>query len=150
MKHRYIVFAFLSVVALAGCGGSIEGKLVGKWKGGVRMARDLTPNRATRDKLATISLEFKADKTFEMNMGMPMEGTWSVDAKQVTLVATKVGGMSIEEAKKQAEKMGAKAEDADKPLILELSADGQELTIASGQAPMDTSTFSFKKETDAS
>ncbi|MBI3744825.1 MAG: hypothetical protein HY261_11160, partial [Chloroflexi bacterium] len=69
MKHLGIVTALLLAlaVALAGCGGSMEAKLVGKWKGTANLPKDKAndPMAAmAQAMLANISLELKKDKTF--------------------------------------------------------------------------------------
>lgn len=91
---KILAALLLSIFVLAGCGGSLEQKVVGTWKfdaaktqiGDAKM--DETEKKMMMSILETITLEVKADKTFTMNVIMPIEGKWSLAGSKLTLTPT--------------------------------------------------------------
>lgn len=152
--HRgLLAFAVLAVLMLAGCNGNREAALAGTWKidasalkipepkggnaqqqAGIAMAKQM---------MANASIEIKADKTFAMSMGVPMEGTWAFDdaASTVSLTMTKMMGMDIA-------KMPNMNQSAREPLLCQLSADGKQLSVQpkAGQPNPAGSAMTFIKQ----
>jgi hypothetical protein len=131
----------LAAVLLAGCstGGSIDDKVVGKWKGEMKMpeTKKGDPSAAFAKAFAgmlSMDVELKKDKTFAMTtMSIPVEGNWTATgADTLELKPTKVMGMTMDEAKKEAEKKSpgtTMTANSEKPMNLKLSADGKTLTL---------------------
>ncbi|MBI1757437.1 MAG: hypothetical protein HYR64_10060 [Fimbriimonas ginsengisoli] len=149
-----IALSFAVALVLAACGPALETKLVGKWKGDLKLTKEQASNPGFQALIGLLSLNLAADKTFKMDMGAPMEGKWALDGKQIKLTMLKMGGKSVDEIKSGLAKAGKakEAEDFSKPLVLNLSDDATELTIAPEQAKQmgPLSSMSFKKQAGGS
>ena len=129
MKHLTLAFLLGCALVMAGCNSG--GRIVGKWTGSLGAGADTTsPGAQMASKmLGALSLEFKSDHTFSMTMMFPFEGTWTQSGSTVTMTMTKAMGMDVSELKKMsASQGGAASSEADKPMVLTLSSDGQTLT----------------------
>lgn len=126
------LLALLTCFFLVGCHKG--GDIVGKWTGAITppagKANDPGAEMAKK-MLGDISLELKADKTYNMTMIFPIEGTWEQSGSTVTLKMTKMMGQDIATLKKTAESQGKSSQDVDKPLVLTVSADGRSMTGSS-------------------
>lgn len=131
MKWRWANLMVLALLMLAGCGKNREAQLVGKWKADTNsMTPPVTnPNdpqakamaRMMEGMMKNVSLEFKADKTFEMNLPFPSSGTWSLDEANNTVVLniTKLNKMDISKSPNV----------KNKPLSLQIAPDTARLTM---------------------
>lgn len=89
---RIFAALLLSVFILAGCGESLEKKLVGSWQvdtakteiSGDQIKGDAEKQMAMA-MLKTISLELKSDKTFAMTVVFPISGKWDLSGNKLTL-----------------------------------------------------------------
>lgn len=138
MKKTFLIGA-LSALILVGCGGGVpvEKQVVGTWNGKAELPSDQKDNAKAKSEVEAmnkvLTLELREDKTYTMNMGVPITGTWSVSGQGVSLVTETIMGKSVEEMKKLAAQFGS-AEDAEKmskPVQGNLSADGKSLSIES-------------------
>lgn len=115
-----------------------KGHLIGKWTAQIEM-----PKNASKDPSAqmayemakafasSIWLELKDDGTFTLSMIFPIEGNWKKDGTKLSLIPTKVMGMSESELKKHAKEGGAEMNFTSEPMVLDISADGKSLTLDS-------------------
>ena len=114
---------FVLILALFGCKGSRESEVAGDWKSA---AQTMTIDPA---------------KTFKAQMGpMNVDGTWTMEGGDVTLVPKNLNGKPVAELKTQLQKslaavpaaqkkeVEAFIKDIDTPNILTLSEDGKTLT----------------------
>lgn len=125
------VFALM----LGGCAGNREAKLTGQWKmDAAAMAASMPQGKTPQEQMGlemakkmfeNITLDLKEDKTFAMNMMMEFSGDWKLDdsANTVTLNMTKMGTMDMS-------KMPNAGKEAQKPLVLNISADNKTLSMA--------------------
>lgn len=114
--HRALVAALLAVSVLLGCSG---GGVVGKYKGEIELPADQknNPLAGMASGLAgSLSLELKADKTFNMNMMFPVEGTYTVSGNTVELTTTKAMGNAVSAG--SSKPMRLTIEDGGKSLVL--------------------------------
>jgi len=130
---RHASFVALGAVALtlAGCAASPEKQVVGKWKGSVTLPPNMAKDPRAgmlKGMFSNLTLEVKEDKKFTLTMMVPIEGTWSVSGKSLTLQPTKIMGMDVKQAQEMAKKQGRSATSMDKPMKMTLSEDGKTLT----------------------
>jgi hypothetical protein len=92
--NRYLVSIVLAVMLVAGCGGA---NVVGKYKGSIEGMKTDNPMAAAlaESMMGNLTLELKPDKTFSMNMMVPLEGSYTVSGSTLTLKVEKAMGMSI-------------------------------------------------------
>lgn len=140
----------LAVLSIAGCGttkvttklssGSDEKlHIVGKWKGKLEAPKKTGDDPAAKlaeammAMMGDIVLEFKEGDRYTMTlMAMPTEGRVEQDGNNLTLTAEKVMGMTVDEAKKQAEKGGKPfTQDPGAPMKATISPDGKTITVTS-------------------
>ena len=146
-------FFLVAVLAVCVCGCSNrEKQLVGKWTGDLTIPESEKDNpmaKMVQGMMGSLSLELKADKTFSMSMIFPIEGTWSVSGDTLSLQATKMMGMSMEQAKSMAKSQGkaGNVDEMDKPMQFTISADGKELKAVptKGAASSQQGNLVFKK-----
>ena len=142
MKHisrRILPLGLLA--ALAGCSHSPEAKLVGTWKikpssliagslknsGGGANAAGAAIGAAA---MSMLSLDIRADKTFSLTYGAPMEGTWTLDETSgvATLSITRVGNQTAPAtpagAPNPALQLTAQIDDSDSTLSLHSATPG--------------------------
>jgi hypothetical protein len=141
------------VMALvSGCGGGTRAsQLVGTWKLKVNMPSSGEGNAGmkagqviAKEMLGKSNLEFKADKTFAMNlMTILSEGIWTFNESDGTaqLNMTKIMGKDITEA------AGAKTGQQE-PMIFLLSPDNKQLIIQNKAGVSDPSgvSMTFEKQ----
>ena len=132
--RAYILLAIIAVMMTGGCAGSRESKLIGQWKMdasamSANMPKGKTPQEQMGMEMAkkmfeNVTLDLKQDKTFTMNMMMEFAGDWKLDdnANILTLNMTKMAGMDIS-------KMPNAKKAAQKPMVLQISADNTTLTM---------------------
>lgn len=145
----WIVVA-LALGMLVGCSKGGGSNLVGKYKGEIKMpaAKKDDPAAKMAESFAkafanNLSLELKADNTFKMNVMMELEGTWAQSGTVLTLTPKKMGGVDVAEAKKVA---GSTSGGMDKPLLLEVGADGKTLTAKDEKGGSASGSLVFTKE----
>lgn len=115
------------LVGLIGTGCSKAPSVVGKWSGTAPVPAN-NPAAAAMANLGKVTAEFKADKTYTMQISIvPVEGTYETSGKTVTMKITKAMGMDLDALKKMAPQ--GKTSDMDKPMIATLSDDGKTLTV---------------------
>ncbi len=152
VKASGIVFAGLVAVAVLGIGACAkETSVVGKWKGKIDMPEPKTEQEKAMAKMMegfagmmTPDLDLREDKTFTMNMMIPIEGTWVQSGKTVTLTANKIMGMTVDEAQKMAAQQNkgvTQNQDLQKPMILTISEDGKSMSMQGEGAQKGTITF---------
>jgi hypothetical protein len=108
--------ACILVLALSvGCAKGPEFNLVGKYEG------MLSINGAPPSGAVT-KLELKVDGTFMMDLGLPVEGRWSLAGQTVTLEADTVNGQSIRGIGKDLN------QGFDRPLKMPVGEDGATLS----------------------
>jgi hypothetical protein len=98
---KAFVFLFLVCLGLIGCGGGLESKIVGSWKadtaktvmGGDKTSED--DKKMAQALVNTMSLDIKADKTFEMKLILPITGKWALSGNMLTLTPDKKEGESM-------------------------------------------------------
>ena len=120
---------------LGGCAGSRESQLIGNWKmDSSAMSANMPEGKTPQEKMGmemakkmfeNVTLDLKEDKTFAMNMMMEFSGDWKLDesANTLTLNMTKMGNMDLS-------KMPNANKAAQKPMVLNVSADNKTLTMA--------------------
>lgn len=104
---------------LLGCSKPIDP--TGKWTGKMILSEaDKTKNPSAASQAAgmTFDLEVKADKTFKVSIGVPIEGTRTYVDKSLTLTATKMMGMDVPKD----------AASSNKPIVLKMADDGKSMT----------------------
>jgi uncharacterized lipoprotein NlpE involved in copper resistance len=86
----------LAALVLAGCGASLEKQIVGNWK--VDTAKTTMTGEAAKDPeskkmmmamMETITLNIKDDKSFEMQVFMPIKGTWVLTGNKLVMTPAK-------------------------------------------------------------
>ncbi len=134
MTKRWAAVAVLAILMIAGCNKSRETQLVGKWKADASAMTPPTANandpqakamaEMMKGMMSGMSLDLKADKTFDMNMMMAFSGTWAIDeaANTVALTMTKMANMDIS-------KMPNANANAKKPMLLQIAPDNSRLTM---------------------
>lgn len=153
MRHLSALFLAVAVLAVGGCTpadpaaamiGSYNGELV------VPDSRKDDPMiKMAQSMIGALTLQLRADKTFLLNMGGPVEGKWSLEAGIVKLQTEKVMNLTLAEAKAQAEKakaMPAEIEDLEKPM--EFVSENGVLRLKDGGA--EQGDLVFRKTTGAS
>lgn len=126
--------------------------IVGKWKGSFDIPKPKKDDPSSqmgaafaKAMMSNINLELKADKSFKLTMFFPIEGKWEVSGRRITLRAEKFLGMTQSEMKKMGGASGNQSVRFNqKPMSLEISADGKKL-IMSGSNPKD-GTLEFTRE----
>lgn len=145
IRSVYLLGAALLVISLGCSAMSPEKKLVGTWKGEIKMGEPT--GAAGMDALAkglgammSADLELKEDKTFKLTMLLfPIEGTWSLSGNKVEMVPTKVMGLTADDAKKMAP-AGMKVDaskGSSRPMYFEASADWTTLTGVDDKGVVD-------------
>jgi len=128
MKH-FGLTALCVALMLAGCGHKPD--IVGKWKadaGDSTSIKSYPGGGLVKSLQAMFSFEFKKDNTF---VGpMTMEGTYAMDGNKVTLTISKMMGIDVS-------KMPSSPNQ--KPMVGQLSDDGNTITIQPNQAPGQSS-----------
>jgi hypothetical protein len=119
MKSLFASLCLGVLLVAVGCGPNLEGK----YKGSIEGAQD---NPFAQAMGGNLSLELKGDKTFLLNLVVPIEGKWSASGTKLTLTAEKVMGMTVEEMKKNAPP-NADQSDMDKPLEFHIQDGGKKL-----------------------
>ncbi|MCC7228759.1 MAG: hypothetical protein IT203_00080 [Fimbriimonadaceae bacterium] len=120
----------LAVFVLAGCGGGLEKKVVGFWKvdtvktqmGGdkVKTADD---RKIMMGMLSTITIDIKADKTFDMKLLFPINGTWALNGNKLALTPKLKAG----------EKFGFGGKNT---MDFDVDASGTSMSVVSTEADM--------------
>ena len=87
---------------LAGCGEGLEKKVVGTWTVDASKtvmagsdSKDPAMQLMLRELMKTITLNVKADKTFEMQVIMPVKGTWSASGNKLILTPELAKGQTV-------------------------------------------------------
>lgn len=146
-----LVLAILAVM-MSGCAGSRESQLVGQWKmDSAAMSANMPKGKTPQEQMGmdmakkmfeNVTLDLKQDKTFAMNMMMEFSGDWKLDdsANTVTLNMTKMGTMDLS-------KMPNANKAAQKPMVLNISADNKTLTMSApgGATPSPAGEMKFMK-----
>lgn len=119
----------LALLALAGCGGQDDSRVVGSWKG--QFVTD------SGKKMPGADLTLDKDHHFrELYKNLEITGTWKLAEKSVTLTVERVGDLPVAEAQKRmlalAEKqhneaIRAMANNMGKDVPLNLGSDGKTL-----------------------
>jgi hypothetical protein len=140
---RLVRILWLSVfIVLSGCGGSDDSKIVGDWRGKFVQNDGKT--------IPGANLSFDKEHHFrEVFKNLDVEGTWSLSGTTLTMRTEKLGGKTVEDARKAMLASAARssnpaaaksmAENLDKPIQLSISSDGKTLKslddkLASGHA----------------
>ena len=133
-KWRWSSMALLAILMMVGCGKNREAQLVGKWKADTSSLTPPSTNandpqakamaEMMKGMMGNMSIDLKADKTFEMNMMMAFSGTWAVDeaANTVALTMTKMGNVDVTKMPNP---------EARKPMVLQIAPDNSRLTMQS-------------------
>jgi roadblock/LC7 domain-containing protein len=135
-----------------------EAKLVGNYKGDIKVPApqkgdaygEMAAQMAKAMK-STLALELKADKTFNMVMFVPVEGSWTLAGGKVTLKIEKIMGRTMAEVKAEAAKRPNMVfqDPSQKPLKFAVSPDGNTLTSVEEKTVMGSKdgqmTFTRKK-----
>jgi hypothetical protein len=98
---KAFVFLFLVCLGLIGCGGGLESKIVGSWKADT--AKSVMGDGKTSEEekkmaeaiLGTMSLDIKADKTFDGTIILPVKGKWALEGSRLTLTPELKAGESM-------------------------------------------------------
>ena len=102
-------WAMLAVVMLAGCHKVVESQLIGKWKVDASSitappvpSSDPQQNKMmlamVKNIASKFSIDFKADKTFAMNMILAYKGTWAIEGANVVLTITQAGNAEVSQS----------------------------------------------------
>jgi hypothetical protein len=135
MRARIFVLLLIPLLIVA-CGSK---NVVGKYRAQVEPGPGDKGEAAMAQMMASaMTLELKADNTFNMTMLFPFEGTYTVAGDTVELTVTKAMGMG-EEAFKNDPKMK-------KPMRLKIEPDGKTLTAIPEPGQTSTTSFKFVKE----
>ncbi len=151
MRKALIVMIMLPCLVAVGCGKK-NTDIVGKWSGSLKLSEKDQKNPALTEnakKMGKSSIEFKADHTFTLT---PIEGTWTLDKTNVSLVATKISGQTIAQLKEKYGSMPGSTEvlkELDKPMKMKMNEEGTSLTLES-QNKMSTSSLVFTRDTGES
>lgn len=131
---RATLLLAIFALMLGGCANR-ESKLIGQWKmDASAMSANMPAGKTSQEKMGmemakkmfeNITLDLKEDKTFAMNMMMEFGGDWKLDesANTITLNMTKMAGMDLS-------KMPNAGKAAQKPMVMNISADNTTLTMA--------------------
>lgn len=119
MKSLFASLCLGVLLVAVGCGPNLEGK----YKGSIEGAQD---NPFAQAMAGNLSLELKKDKTFLLNLIVPIEGKWSASGSKLTLTAEKVMGMTVDEMKKNSPP-GSNQNDMDKPMEFHIQDGGKKL-----------------------
>ena len=146
MKIALIALVALAI-ALLGCSGATEKKIVGKYKAQLTMPEGKKDDPSApmakgfaEALVGSMSLEIKEGKAFTMTaMGFPIEGTWTLNGDKLTLTPTKVMGMDPKTASKDS------TSKSDEPMELTVSSDGKTLMPTKKAGPSDPD-FRFVRE----
>jgi hypothetical protein len=100
----------LAACLLCGCGESLEKKIVGTWKVDTAKTQfegkmDEIEKKQMMAIMESMSLELKEDKTFNMEVIFPIEGTWALAGNKLSLTPKTKPGETV--------KMAANAFDVD-------------------------------------
>ncbi len=114
----------------------VSSELLGKWNGKVnkKPVDKADPGAKMGDALAEmftegLTLEFPDDSHFKLTlMFIPMEGSVERDGKNLTLKATKIGGMTEAQAK-ELKQPGAKGPEFSEPMTATVSEDGKSILL---------------------
>lgn len=96
---KTLVAFLIATFVLVGCGPSLEKQIVGSWK--VDTTKTTMTGEAAKDEetkkmmmamMETITLDIKEDKTFEMKVIMPINGTWVLTGNKLVLTPDKAKG----------------------------------------------------------
>lgn len=89
---KILAALLLCVFVLAGCGESLEKKLVGSWQVDTAkteisgdQVKDDAEKQMAMAMMKTITLEIKSDKTFDMKVLFPITGKWDLVGNKLTL-----------------------------------------------------------------
>ena len=89
---KILAALLLSVFVLAGCGESLEKKLVGNWEvdtSKTEISGDQVKGDAEKQMamalMKTIALDIKSDKSFDMKVMFPIKGKWELSGNKLTL-----------------------------------------------------------------
>lgn len=140
MRHLSALLVAVSLLFVGGCTpADPAAALIGSYNGEVVVPDSQKDNpmvKMAQSMLGAVTLQLKADKSFLMQMGGPVEGKWSLEEGVVKLQAEKVMNMTIAEAKAEAAKqqgMSMGVEQLEKPMeftvnegVLQLKAGGAE------------------------
>jgi hypothetical protein len=97
---RFMLLGLLLVAAA--CGGP---NVVGKYTGAAEIPADQANNpmaAMAAQMMQNLSLDLRQDNTFSMNMGVSMDGTYTVQGDRVMLKTQKIMGMDVSEVAAQA------------------------------------------------
>lgn len=165
VKFSVSLGAFLLVTLLAGCGGSRESALVGKWNvsptfgimSGIKASESASSAQAAAQgaiALANITIDMREDKTFAINMSnTTLSGNWTFeeDSGQTTLNINKVeipqahrdrGDKPIMESGVWSAKLD---DDDNNRFVLQMAAPGA-LAAAAGEAAAAKAGIPFVKQ----
>jgi len=132
----------LFVTVLAGCAKSALSP-VGTWKVSKASLANIPkgPASMSMDKLMeNVSIDFRADNTYSLNMMFQMEGTWSADnSGLISMKTTKIMGQDISKMPNGGNEKG---------FACQIDPTTNLLTIKNPNAPADapTSKLSFEKQ----
>ncbi|MCH8275323.1 MAG: hypothetical protein IH851_11090 [Armatimonadetes bacterium] len=162
-----------AAVAMSGCGlfvgaatepgivpavvkkSSLENRLIGKWKGEIEMPEiegdDFGSQMAAAFAeafMSSLSLELNDDKSFTLNMFIPIEGNWEFDGSTIELHAESVMGFGPDKFEAMDESGSNVAVNfEDEPLYLHVSPDGRTLPmIPESEEEAEQGTLTFTKE----
>ena len=139
-QWRACLVLAIFAMTMSGCAANRESQLVGQWKMDSTaftsaMPKGKTPQEQMGMDMAkkmfeNVTLDLKKDKTFAMNMMMEFSGNWAIDeaANTVTLTMTKMAGMDLS-------KMPNANKAAQKPMVMQISADNKTLSMVTPTAP---------------
>jgi hypothetical protein len=117
--------ALLLVIALCGCGGSGDQKIVGEWQGKFQLD--------TGKSLPGANMTFDADHHFrELFKNLEINGSWRLDGKKLMFTTERIGNRTVDEYRKMLlaskdPKLSGMAAGLDKPAVFTLSDDGKTL-----------------------
>jgi hypothetical protein len=122
------------ILALCGCGGSADDKIVGEWRGEIPVGNGKV--------LQGANLTFDADHHFrELFKNLEVTGSWSFTGNELTFTTERVGGMSVPDyqkkllalaQQKKSDSFRQMAEGLDKPAVFVLSSDSRSMTAKGG------------------
>jgi hypothetical protein len=145
-RYGMVALGFVLVLSLGGCKNPTA-EVIGKWKcTNVDLPASIAnnPNAAQmKSALTSSTIEFKADKSYSMNVSVAIDGTWTVDGSTVNMTTTKVMGMDAAQFKQVVEQQAKTnpmvaqqlkdnpdaLDQMTKPRAATLSDDGKTLTL---------------------
>ena len=133
VKCCWLSLAVLAMLMLAGCGKNRDAQLVGQWKIDIE-SMNLSSNSANdvrakqmaqtlQSLVKGMSLELKADKSFDMNMFMKMSGNWAIDEAASTLILTPTKIANVDISKTPGAGAGSR------PITFQIASDSSHLTV---------------------